>query len=764
MRGLAGTLLLLAGCAWGQSQPPRRLVIVKLDGVPADILERTMRERSPRTGKSKLPWMEEIFARHGTTLAHFYVRGISLSAPSWAMLDTGYPQRIHGNVEYDRLTLGVYDYLNFFPFYLNNAMARRADMPGVEVLDASGVPLLIDQFPWEQRYQSFQLFQRWVRWKTLQKSLQNRFTSRSPKELFDEWQLGFGMGNGVYEQTEREVLQHLQDPNCLYLDYYSGEFDHTAHLTNDHDAQVAELERNDALVGRIWSAIRSGPLAERTLLVLVSDHGMNTEQGIYSQGYSLVEWLRSAAGGGHHTATDRYPLTEFKVKGLDPFVSEVISASHDSAYLKGEQQQYPTAYLDVDGNERAALQLRNSDLNALHILLKQIARKETPGHLRQAATETFFDILDAKRERWERTLRELREELAALRQAIAAESAATRGQKLDKEDQAGRRRAARLLTWQQGEQAYSEYARVMANLLGMKRGPIDTQRLHIEELIPKRSLGEPNTIYDLQHYVVGPSREGLTLSKDGTRLDQAESFRTVNYFEALRAIAVRNNVQEGVGSEPVDFIAAQTGQGIWLYGDAQRQVLIQSRRDEHGELQLRYLPVAGLRGDPDGSVSWSDAPWRPDLPLMLARDEGWHTDREWLKATHLGRYSDGIVAIHEQFESPLPRSGYSAMLLRYEARRRRLVLPDLVLLANNYWNFNVRGFNPGGNHGSFFGISTHSVFMLAGGAELQVPQGLTIDEPYDSLSFAPTVLKLVGRDCSGMPGPLVQELFPAQAR
>jgi hypothetical protein len=46
----------------------------------------------------------------------------------------------------------------------------------------------------------------------------------------------------------------------------------------------------------------------------------------------------------------------------------------------------------------------------------------------------------------------------------------------------------------------------------------------------------------------------------------------------------------------------------------------------------------------------------------------------------------------------------------------------------------VRFPNPGGNHGGFFRISTHSVWMLV----------RVVIEPYDSLNFAPTILSLTG--------------------
>ena len=71
----------------------------------------------------------------------------------------------------------------------------------------------------------------------------------------------------------------------------------------------------------------------------------------------------------------------------------------------------------------------------------------------------------------------------------------------------------------------------------------------------------------------------------------------------------------------------------------------------------------------------------------------------------------------------------------------------------------MRSFNPGGNHGSFFRISTHSVLMFAGAG---VPAGLRIEQPYDSLNFVPTVLQLLGRSVDGYPAPPIAELAGAR--
>ncbi len=84
------------------------------------------------------------------------------------------------------------------------------------------------------------------------------------------------------------------------------------------------------------------------------------------------------------------------------------------------------------------------------------------------------------------------------------------------------------------------------------------------------------------------------------------------------------------------------------------------------------------------------------------------------------------------------------LLRSFHSRQRRLVETDMLIVANNHWNFDVRGFNPGGNHGSFFRISTHSTLLFAGGERTGIPRGLAVAEPYDSLSFVPTVLALTG--------------------
>jgi hypothetical protein len=786
-------VLYLATSARAGSQ---RIVIIKLDGVPQELLEQELLRTDPATNKSVLPWIDRVFRQQGTRLANFYVRAISLSAPSWSLLDTGKHLQIHGNAEFDRYTYHVYDYLNFFPFYVGYALSHRVDMPGVEILDDLGIPLLIDHFPYQASYQSFQLYQRGVRWTTLRRSIQQHFSSRSLRDLLDEWTIGFEIGSSVEEQTERELIEKLADPKIRYLDYFTGDFDHVAHATPDPVVQRQALQRIDALVGRIWSAIEASPHAAQTILAVVSDHGMNTQPGVYSQGYDLVQFFNSKEGGAHHVVTNRHPMTEYKLKGLDPFVSEVVTPSDESSYLKGASNQYPTALLDLDGNERASVYLRNSDFNAMHILLEEIGRQSSRPEIQRAAIAAFFQILDRHRVEWQATVAELQQELAALHRTIEARRAQIAGQPkrwtaaqrdagLDK---VARRLAVQLDSWREQERSYSEYARSLAKLLALSPSDFNRHSLVASDLIPKRAMGDANSIHDLRNYTVGPGPSGLVLAPDGS-LDIERSFRKVDYLPRLAALAVKNNVQAEVGSHPVDFIAvripkaglAQDEDAVWLYASEDRQVIILSRQDASGGLELRYLPVRGLQQDAAGKIHMDTAELVAGLPLHIWEDpefavpvderstwlSSWHSESDWLHAVHKTRYSNGILALYEQFAdlacSPA-LAGDARLVQEFQARRRRLAEPDFLIFANNHWNFNVRGFNPGGNHGSLLRISTHSVLMLAGGTETRIPRQLVIEEPYDSLSLVPTILELMGlpRETSALPGRPIRELLTTE--
>jgi hypothetical protein len=790
---LVWALALWAPSALGQA---KRLVIVKVDGLPGDVVEKYAGETDPTTGKSRLPWIHRVFIEQGAWVKNFYVRGISLSVPSWQLLDTGHSALIRGNAEYDRFTGRVYDYMNFFPFYLGYSKSKLVDMPGVEVLDQCGAPLLIDRFGWEQRYQTLELFQRAVRWRTLQGVLTGRFQSRSPRELFDEWQTGFEMRQQLVEQLERDVMASLANPGVLFLDYQFPGYDHLAHLTNDEASQYDVAQQIDGIVGRLWTAAENSPLGRDTLFVLVSDHGTNSDPKVYSQGFNLLRFFGLPEGGAHHVLMNRHPMMDYKLRGLDPFVSTVVTPSEQSRYLRGEAEQYPTAALDLDGNERGAVYLRNSKLNIIHVLLEQLNRTDLADNYRRAVVSELGSVLDARRRRWEETSRELREELAALHRAIERRRADVDAlpKKWSKEEresgkeQQARRMRRELDIWQEDEQSYSEYCSSLEKLARLRPEQLEPGKIPVRGIIPKRAFGERNSIADLQRYVTGLSARGLVLTSDGS-LDTNASFERINYFARLASLRVRNNVQAQVGPKPVDFIAVSVPKNalaalapsdqpdedaVWLYGDDQRQALVLSKHDPSRGVLLRYMPVRGLQQDENGTVRFEPAGIAAGFPLHLFEDPAfnppggraawlsqWHTEDEWLRSTHRTKYSNAVIGLHAHFapveigaDGALWRGAGAdaALLRRFAARKRNLVEADLLVLANDHWNFNVRNFNPGGNHGSFFRVSTHSVWMMAGAG---VPRGVSVETPCDSLSFVPTLLKLMGAaagDLAAYPG------------
>jgi hypothetical protein len=271
---------------------------------------------------------------------------------------------------------------------------------------------------------------------------------------------------------------------------------------------------------------------------------------------------------------------------------------------------------------------------------------------------------------------------------------------------------------------YSAYIETMTRLLTLEESDFDPGKFNTESLIPRRSLGERNSIEDLRHYVTGVAPDGLVLSPDGS-LDMARSFQYVDYFAALGAIHVRNNVQRGVGDRPVDFLAvAENGVvHVWREG---RDAVIERRAD------------GAIRCD---DPAFFDASIEP----------GWHSEREWLDATYASKYSNAVIGLTEELLS-------DPVADPYLERKGQLRRADVIAFAGDHWNFNVRGFNPGGNHGAFFPASTHSVLMFAGGEDTGIPRGLRVARPYDSLSLVPTILALMGRAEPGLPGVVIEEL------
>jgi len=651
------SLLLIFSAAAAHSQSVKRVVVLKIDGLPQYYVDRFVNERDPATGRSMLPWIEEVFYKNGTRIPNFYTRGMSLSGPSWGLLDTGQHLQIKGNVEYDRFTLHPYDYLNFLPYYKDYAQSKKVDMQATEVMDQLKVPLLSDAFAWDKKYTSPQLFLRGNDWNLFAGGFVNMFPN-DPGDIIDEWTLGLNFRNMTIDQNVRDIAGKLiKGPEIDYLDYYDTSFDHISHHNNDDASRLVELKQLDRLIGKIWTANIASSRADETAIVLISDHGFNSQEKVMSQGFNLVKLLGSAAGGGHHVITKRRLMLNYSLKGVYPLTPLIRTISKDSYYLKGQSAAYSTALLDFDGNERSSIHLRNSDLNIIHILLQQLQDKKLSPDMRSAVTDTLFGVIAKHSREWQQTIEQMDEELDALHRWIEAQQKIipTLQPKTNKTQPvrqlAERDRRVAVLTNIAIEQEtdYRKYLDTLRNLLNLKRENLNPKTIKIAQLIAPGAMGDPNTIYQLQNYVVGLSDEGLTLTAD-KRLDIAKSFKHVNYLELFHSQRVINNVQRDVSNRPIDFVALRLPPGrispwlpkassvTWLFGGDHSQALILFRMDPDGEKRYQYLPVASLREDEAGKFTLDTAELAPGFPLKFFEDKDLAvTDRAaWLKTRSSG--------------------------------------------------------------------------------------------------------------------------------
>lgn len=812
------TLIFLVNSAHAQNV--KRVVIVKVDGLSGDFVEKYVRQKDARTGKSVLPWFDRIFYKNGTRVSNFYSRGMSLSATSWSLLDTGQHLRIKGNVEYDRLIFSSYDYLSFIPYYVDYGKKERVDMPGMEVLDQMKTPILSDAFAYQNRYTSFQLFQRGTDWGVISKGFLGLFP-KNPADFIDEWTIGFDFYKTTIDQHERDVIKKLDSlPDVDYFDYYTTEFDHVSHLNKSEQARLNALQNLDKTLGRLWIAIQNSARGAETALIVVSDHGFNADKDVYSQGFSLVNLLNSRAGGGHHVITKRRLMLDYSVKGLNPFVPLITNKSKESFYLEKQAEEYPTVMLDFDGNERVSLHLRDSDLNTLQILFQQLQNKNLSESNEKILRNAFFRVLNERRNGWQKTIDELSEELGALRRWIEKQNKIIEAQPKKftvEQSRKGIDKEARRIVMQtelaeKDEIAYREYIYKLKNLLNLKPETFEPRKLKIENFIAKGAMGERNSIYELQNYVVGLSKNGIIIDENG-ELDFEKSFERRNYFDLLKSQMVKNSVQKQLSTSPIDFVAAAIPleeivgklpenlkpdqNPIWIYGGKDFQALLLAKKSS-GTQNYFYLPISDLRQNKNGEFSFETENWSAGFPLNIYEDKNfdvadktnwlsnWQTENEWLQATHKTVYSAAVINLYEQFSdhfsdnftAETEQNEDEKLINRFRVHQRNLTETDLLILANNHWNFDVRGFNAGGNHGSFFRISSNSIFMLAGGAKTQIPRGLEITEPYDNLSFVPTILALMGKvdenreptedlrekGFKKFPGRIIKEIFEKQLK
>lgn len=854
-------LLLVVAIAFGASPATEsqilgsRLVVIKVDGLPQSAVDKYVTRTDPRTGRSVLPWTRYLFYDSGIRVANFYSRGISLSEPSWAIIDTGQHSIIKGNFEVDRNTGDSIDHLSFVGFYADSVRSRRVFPSGVESLDAARTPLTSDAWQFEDRDTGIQLLRRGTRWFDLLKVGVGPARHGSVGQRLGDLLIGVNEVEVWSRVAEESFMKAVRDPRIRYADIYWPYIDEAIHDDNSEASVLGAFVKFDRMLGRAQQAIAESGAADRTVLVVVSDHGATFDgEGLYSQGVNLISYLNRPEFGAHHTISRGGPLANYELKGsaFQPFASGAsLSSSRHSLYLSDRPGQV-TCAIDYDGNERAQIHVRDPDLNRLQMLWRALRGGQLAPVQQAAAGRGALAILDRRRPDWQREASEISEEVGALERRIATlkleqvrlEAAIARNKKEASDRKVSPRPTLAPFTGASALNCRDPYDDIVKRTRELAAELYRFERLRVEyaaqrdrlnarsritsseafaaaaedSLFGLREFGRHLTAADLLAY---PVRLRDVVANSTGELDERASFVTVNYFEQFSSIRVRNSTRAELGAAPVSWLVAEldarataaalTRAGIarsgaedWtraflVFGASDRQLLMLYRTRQDSVLDVTLVPIANIATvAPDGSTcAFDPGSWRAGLPFGLFEDpkletggverSEWlsapHTVNEWRDAAHLteeGLAVAGLTEVYataylQTFDEATARASDpdTRLLLRFERRRRDAVAPDLFLHASPHWNFDLKDFNAGGNHGGFAHESMHGVLWLRGGVRTRLIAGpAVIERTCDGLDVAPTLLEAGGMTTSGVltddlrrggfrtfPGRIVREAF-----
>jgi hypothetical protein len=691
--------------ARAQTQPTR-VVVLKFDGLPPSLVDRYVNTIDSRTGRSIIPWIKKLFYEGGVRFANFYARGMSLSMPSWAMLDSGQHGVIKGNWEVDRHTGEPEDYLNMFDLHVEAMRERRAYPRSVEALDAARIPLLSDAFRFEERRSGIQLLRRGTMFEDFLDVGLQPVRGKLKERVADllsgtDWEVAYDTA------TREDMVRAIRDPKFRYVDYYNVYVDHLLHNDNDEQQLIRALRQADLAIGEAYEAIVASGAADRTVLAVVSDHGITyDESGRFSHGLNLIPYFTSREFGALNVLSRRGPLPEFTFQGsiFKPFPPMSVVTAAREPYFHDARPEQATCTIDNDGNERVQVHFRSPDLNRLQMLRHALTLRDVDENQREAIAHAALQILERNRESWRREAREIRDELsalAALRARYDAEirelarinekhrelakkrlslpsgpplapfessSALNTADRL--KDQAQRERELRAAVWRY-EQLAKGYERYRDSL--ELRASIRTSEAlataRDEALFGDRDLGANLSLADLRAYPVGMRAVALD---DTGRLDDARSFVTVDYLRAFGALRVANTVYDEFASRPIDFsvvrlslpetLRAAVSAGLLQAPDADEvtaallvyksetdQLVLFEKARPGCEPSIALAPAAVTQQPgPTGAVTIARIGWREGLPFGLFEDPGLAPGSEdraaWLSAFHPER--EWLDAVH----------------------------------------------------------------------------------------------------------------------
>ena len=262
-------------------------------------------------------------------------------------------------------------------------------------------------------------------------------------------------------------------------------------------------------------------------------------------------------------------------------------------------------------------------------------------------------------------------------------------------------------------------------------------------------LSSPATYDELSHYDLA----------DGSEANAVELFAEFS--------AAGRWPQAELARRPVDFaVASVDADTVLLYKTAERQALIQSRRNPAGVLEFKYQPVrhyAGDRavepiatGDPLGYLDNQD--FKKAVGNVARWLGSYHTGPEWLQVTVKTNYPATVDTLNLYFRWDGPVSDQSP----------RPPQPDILLFANRGWVFEPRDnlafrreLELGSRHGMAFREATNNSLFVSGPG---IKKGTVIETPHRMVDVMPTVLEMMRHDVAsaGMDGHPMREIWEGE--
>ncbi len=794
---LLGLCLLLPGWAEGVrcgELSESRLVLIKVDGLPGPLLEAVLdpdgaeADRLPAphlfrqacararqiSGRSMLlPNIHHYFVERGLRACRVDSATLTLSVPSWSLIDTGQPSLVKTNAYFNRFDgrlLNYLDQLRQSITLLTNGAGRSA---ALAPLDLVGIPIVTDAFAPSRVWSSLQPLTRQP--PTEQLAALGRHLLSGKNRGFDWWKAArrqlARMAYGepypeIYDASLAELAAARLLPGSPAVDCVSlllPAIDHQFHTDPEYGNLLARLMRLDAWIGSILQAASRGPRGPRTLAVLLSDHGSRFDPVHFNHSFPINRWLRESQFGSHNVVS---PVAEdfshaFTVpsSGVDFNRLYESAASPYGKRIPGGESGYATAFTANNGNARFSAFLRHTDLNRLHLLLLEAKRcRRSPAALRAIAA-AYREVLAGCRTWLAAEVREARRAERALLELVARlglESRGPRGEEARRlQSQERRIRAVRtaleaLLQTDREEEGWLDWAR---------------RDFEISRLIPKGYLGPPNTLAGLRRYAVGWVRPPVLR---WTGADEPLAF--LDYPELLTSFQAASASSYG-SRYPFSFFAASMAppslgraarsdivQAIWIrHAASGRELLLLEA--EGGEISLENLSGEGWQEQLEAEEKKGvDSPW------TLAGRAGlygrWMTPARWSEELSNSRWGPAPAILADicrpNWRKFAERTALSRRFLPEEAELRREVIafdfsrqvPDFHVWTADGWNVNSNSHTPGGMHGGLDRLETRLVCLFWGGSELGLRRGERLDEPYSSLDILPTVL-----DALGMLGP-----------